>query len=88
VKIGEYETISFPNIVFLSANNSFDLSGYPEKGSEWIKDHLSVYWRGSDGSKFEIEITIKYDDLLGHRYETNMKVGRGNHQIMSIKEIS
>ncbi len=87
IDLGEYDTFIFPKILFLPPNNEIEIVGKTKSGSSFIDQNLFVYWQGRHGSKFEITASIKYDDLAGQRYETLMRVGRGDHKILHRKEI-
>ena len=88
VDLGEYDTFIFPEILFLAPNSHIEIIGKTNSGSSLIDQSLHVYWKGLYGSEFDIKTSIKYDDLTGRRYETLMKVGKGDHKIIHIKEIA
>lgn len=85
--MGIYDTFDFPKILFLPPNKEVEIIGKTKSKSSFIDQNLFVYWQGIHGSKFEIEAGIEYDDLAGQRYETLMKVGKGDHKILHRKEI-
>ena len=87
VKLAEYDEFVFPKILFLSPNSHLEIIGKTKSGSSLIDQSLHVYWKGLYGSEFEIKTSIKYSDLTGRRYETLMKVGKGDHEIIHIKEL-
>lgn len=88
VELAKYDEIVFPKILFLSPNSNLEIIGKTKSGSSLIDKKLDVYWNGLYCSEFEIKTSIKYSDLTGRRYETLMKVGKGNHKIIHIKELS
>ena len=87
VELAEYDEFIFPKILFLSPNSNLEIIGKTKSGISLIDKSLHVYWKGLYGSEFEIKACIKYSDLTGRRYETLMKVGMGDHEIIYIKEL-
>jgi hypothetical protein len=85
VKLDKYDTFIFPKILFIAPNEEIEIIG--KTGRHFIDQNVFVYWEGKFGSKFEIQPSIQYDDLTGQRYETLMKVGKGDHKIIHRKEL-
>jgi hypothetical protein len=87
VDLDKYDSFVYPKITFLGSNHQIELIGKCKSGISLIDQSLHVYWNGLFGSDFEINVSIRYNDLTGRRYETLMKVGKGDHKILHIKEI-
>ena len=87
VDLDKYDSFIYPKFVFLGSTHQIEIIGKSKSGNSLIDQSLHVYWNGLFDSNFEINVSIRYNDLTGRRYETLMKVGKGDHKIMHIKEI-
>ena len=87
IYLDQFTNFSFTSYCFMSRNTEKEVLPKPKLNHAY-SDNFYVLWSGAWGADDVFEVKINYKDLVGRKYETIMKVGKCNHEVLRIGEIS